>query len=62
MFSDFRKMLSEKQAESEWSSIYMLLVFVIAALVLIALVKPMFRKSQSLVSSSGTQATTSSGT
>ncbi len=47
-FSDF---LREETAASEWSSLYMILVFVIAALVLVALVKPMFRKSQEIVAS-----------
>lgn len=47
----FKKFLKEESAESEWSSLYLLLVFVIAALLLIALIKPMFRKSQEVVSS-----------
>jgi len=45
------KFLKEESAESEWSSLYLLLVFIIAALLLIALIKPMFRKSQEVVSS-----------
>lgn len=45
----FGKFLNEESAESEWSSLYMLLVFIIAALLLIALIKPMFRKSQEVV-------------
>jgi len=53
--SSFSRLLAEEKAESEWSSIYLLLVFVIAALLLVALIKPMFRKSQEIVqpSSSG---------
>ncbi|MBI4044388.1 MAG: hypothetical protein HY392_01645 [Candidatus Diapherotrites archaeon] len=34
------------RAQSEWGSIYLIIVFIIAALVLIALVKPMFKQSQ----------------
>ncbi len=45
----FRRMLSETRAESEFSSLYLILVFAIAALLLIMLIKPMFRQSQSLV-------------
>lgn len=48
----FSRLLAEERAESEWSSIYLLLVFVIAALILIALIKPMFRKSQEVVQTS----------
>ena len=44
------RLLREESASSEWSSVYMLVVFIIAALVLVALIKPMFRKSQELVS------------
>ena len=43
-------LLKEERAASEWSSVYMLVVFIIAAIVLVALIKPMFRKSQELVS------------
>jgi len=42
-------LLGEERAQSEWSSIYMLLVFIIAALLLIAVVKPLFRNSQEIV-------------
>ncbi|HIH21830.1 MAG: hypothetical protein J4478_01120 [Candidatus Diapherotrites archaeon] len=45
----FAKFLKEEAADSEWSSIYLLLVFIIAALLLVALIKPMFRKSQEVV-------------
>ena len=45
----FGKFLKEENADSEWGSLYMLLVFIIAALLLIALIKPMFRKSQEVV-------------
>ena len=47
--NSFSRLLSEEKAESEWSSIYLLLVFIIAALLIIALIKPMFRKSQEVV-------------
>ena len=41
---------SEERAQGEWSTIYMLLVLIIVALVLIAIVKPMFKESQKVVS------------
>ncbi len=40
---------SEERAQSEWSSVYMLVVLIIAALLLIAVIKPMFRQSQQIV-------------
>ncbi|MFH1255669.1 MAG: hypothetical protein V1494_00080 [Candidatus Diapherotrites archaeon] len=43
------RLLSEQKAQGEWSSIYLLIVFMIAALLLIALVKPMFSRSQQIV-------------
>ena len=39
----------DEKGQSEWSSVYLLLVLAIAALVLIAVVKPMFRQSQKIV-------------
>lgn len=42
--------LREEKAQSEWSSLYMLIVFIIAALLIITLIKPMFKQSQSVVS------------
>ena len=48
----FKELLKEEKAQGEWSSIYMLIVLVIAALVLIALVKPMFSQSQKIVAQS----------
>ena len=43
------RLLAEQRAQSEWGSIYLLIVFIIAALLLIALVKPMFSRSQEIV-------------
>ncbi|HLC36687.1 MAG TPA: hypothetical protein VJK05_03730 [archaeon] len=43
------KIFSEETGQSEWSSLYLLLVFIIAALLLITLIKPMFRQSQTVV-------------
>ena len=40
--------LTETRAQGEFSSLYMILVLIIAALLLITVVKPMFRQSQSL--------------
>ncbi|MBI4052698.1 MAG: hypothetical protein HY394_01540 [Candidatus Diapherotrites archaeon] len=48
MFS-FSELLSEERAQGEWSSLYMLIVLIIAALVLVSVVKPMFRQSQKIV-------------
>ncbi len=39
----------DSKGQSEWSSVYLLIVFAIAALLLIALVKPMFKQSQEIV-------------
>jgi len=40
----------EQRAQSEFGSLYMLLIFVIAALALVAVIKPMFRASQKVAS------------
>lgn len=39
----------DETGQSEWSSVYLLIVFAIAALLLISLVKPMFKQSQQIV-------------
>ena len=43
------RFLKEDRAQSEWSSVYMLIVMIIAALVLVTIIKPMFRQSQQIV-------------
>lgn len=43
------RLLAEEKAQSEWSSIYMLLILIIAALVLITVIKPMFKQSQEII-------------
>ena len=43
------KELFNEKAQSEWSSLYMLLVLIIAALLLILIVKPMFSNAQKTV-------------
>ena len=45
----FASFLGEERAQSEWSSVYMLVVMIIAALLLITVIKPMFRQSQQIV-------------
>jgi len=45
----FKEILAEERAQNEWSSIYLLIVFVIAAILIIALIKPMFKQSQEIV-------------
>ena len=39
-------LLSETRSQSDWNSVYMLIVLIIAALLLITIVKPMFKNSQ----------------
>jgi hypothetical protein len=39
----------EERAQSEWHSIYLLLVLIIAALILISVIKPMFQQSQKII-------------
>lgn len=41
--------LAEERAQSEWSSVYMLVILIIAALLLVSVIKPMFRQSQKIV-------------
>jgi hypothetical protein len=43
------KLLQEERAQGEWSSLYLILVFMIAALLVILLIKPMFRQSQTVI-------------
>lgn len=35
----------DEKGQGEWSSVYLLIVFAIAALLLIALIKPMFQQA-----------------
>ncbi|MBN2067560.1 MAG: hypothetical protein JW744_03775 [Candidatus Diapherotrites archaeon] len=49
MLAAIKAILSEERAQSEWSSVYMLIILIIAALLLIAVIKPMFRQSQQIV-------------
>ncbi len=44
-----KRMLGEARAQSEWNSLYMLIVLIIVALILITIIKPMFRQSQQVV-------------
>ncbi|HLC92712.1 MAG TPA: hypothetical protein VJH23_03320 [archaeon] len=44
-----KKLISEERAQGEWNSVYLLIVFVIAAILIIALIKPMFKQSQDIV-------------
>ncbi len=44
-----RVLLEEERAQGEWSTIYMLLVLIIVALLLVSVVKPMFKQSQRVV-------------
>lgn len=44
------ELISEEKAQSEWNSVYMLIVLIIAALLLIMVVKPMFQQSKNIIS------------
>jgi len=46
-----KKLFLEERAQSEWNSVYLLIVFVIAAILIIALIKPMFNLSQDISNS-----------
>ena len=46
-----KRLLSEERAQSQWNSVYLFIVFVIAAVLIIALIKPMFKQSQDIVNS-----------
>jgi len=43
------QLLHERRAQSEWNSLYMLIVLIIVALILITIIKPMFKQSQQVV-------------
>ncbi len=43
-----RSIWSETRAQGEFNSLYTILVLIIAALLLITVIKPLFRESQSL--------------
>ena len=49
VLAQFEKLLCEQKAQSEWNSVYLLIVFIIAAILIIAVVKPMFKQSQEIV-------------
>ncbi len=51
VFHGFGKFLAEERAQSEWNSVYLLIIFAIAAILIIALIKPMFKQSQDIVNS-----------
>jgi len=44
-----KNLLAEERAQSDWNSVYLLIVFAIAAILIIALIKPMFKQSQDIV-------------
>ncbi len=44
-----QSLLLEEKSQGEWNSVYLLIVFAIAAILIIALIKPMFRQSQDIV-------------
>tara|TARA_Y100000310_G_scaffold249639_1_gene255708 strand:+ start:4522 stop:4686 length:165 start_codon:yes stop_codon:yes gene_type:complete len=43
------ELFNEERAQSDWSSVYMLIILIIAALLLITVIKPMFKQSQRIV-------------
>ena len=46
-----KELLSEQKAQSDFGAVYLIIVFIIAALLLITVVKPMFKQSQQVVAS-----------
>ncbi|MFH1240233.1 MAG: hypothetical protein V1672_03370 [Candidatus Diapherotrites archaeon] len=55
---DLFELISEEKAQSEWNSVYMLIVLVIAALLLIMVVKPMFQQTGKVISKTTPSAST----
>ena len=51
MLNNIRVFLKEKQGQSEWSTLYIILILAIATIVLIAVVKPMFKGTTTIASS-----------
>jgi len=49
MLSDINLILSQERGQSEWNSVYLLIIFIIVAILIIALIKPMFKNSQEIV-------------
>lgn len=49
MLKTIKEIISQERAQSEWNSVYLLIVFIIAAILIIAIVKPMFKQSQEIV-------------
>ena len=49
LIQKIKTFLKSTRAQNEWSTVYLLIVLIIAALVLIAVVKPMFQQSQDVV-------------
>ena len=43
------RLLREERSQGEWNSVYLMIVFIIAAILIIALVKPMFKQSQDIM-------------
>lgn len=48
-FMRLMALLREQRAQGEWNSVYLLIVFIIAAILIIALIKPMFKQSQDII-------------
>jgi len=46
---NFGNLLSEESASSDFGAVYMILVFAIAALLLVLVVKPMFQQAQKTI-------------
>ncbi|MDO8428964.1 MAG: hypothetical protein Q7S92_07190 [Candidatus Diapherotrites archaeon] len=49
LIEKIKTFFKSERAQNEWSTVYLLIVLIIAALVLIAVVKPMFQQSQDVV-------------
>ena len=48
-FNRFRELLLDKKAQGDFGAVYMIIIFAIVALLLILVVKPMFRDSQDII-------------
>jgi hypothetical protein len=51
MFENIKGFLKERKGQSEWNTLYIILILAIAAVVLIAVVKPMFKGTTKVASS-----------
>jgi len=51
MIFDIKGFLKDKKGQGEWNTLYIILILAIATVVLIAVVKPMFKGAEKVVAS-----------